>query len=153
MIKYLIYLALVAAGCYFAYPYIASSVEEWRGNEDVKKTAMGTEATMANKAAPDKEVSEEGIFMLIEQSVDTWFFYHLENWNSYQPITRSTNYNKADDTYRHNIRYRAMNKNGGIETHSKEFKVAFDAVAFQERRPFEDVFKIESLSPANATEK
>ena len=66
------------------------------------------------------------LYMLVEGAVDSWFFYHLHDYRSYEPIIRSTDYNAEEDYYIHKCRYRASTLGGGFETEEKIFKVTFD---------------------------
>lgn len=66
------------------------------------------------------------LYMLVEGAVDTWFFYHLHDYRSYEPMIRSTDYNLEEDNYIHKCRYRASTLEGGYETDEKIFKVILD---------------------------
>lgn len=68
--------------------------------------------------------AEEMIF-LVEGAVDTWFFYNLDNYASYEAVMRKTDYDPARNIHIHHVRYRTMNKEGGYETTEKTFEVSF----------------------------
>ena len=72
------------------------------------------------------DLKHEEMIFLVEGAVDSWFFYHLHDYRSYEPIIRSTDYNADGDYYIHKCRYRASTLGGGSETEKKIFKVTFD---------------------------
>ena len=72
------------------------------------------------------DLKPEEMMFLVEGAVDSWFFYHLHDYRSYEPIIRSTDYNADGDYYIHKCRYRASTLGGGYETEEKTFKVTFD---------------------------
>ena len=72
------------------------------------------------------DLKPEEMMFLVEGAVDSWFFYHLHDYRSYEPIIRSTDYNADEDVYIHKCRYRASTLGGGYETEEKTFKVTFN---------------------------
>ena len=70
------------------------------------------------------DLKSEEMMFLVEGAVDSWFFYHLHDYRSYEPIIRSTDYNADEDVYIHKCRYRASTLEGGYETEEKIFKVS-----------------------------
>lgn len=72
------------------------------------------------------DLKPEEMMFLVEGAIDSWFFYHLHDYRSYEPIIRSTDYNAEEDYYIHKCRYRASTLGGGFETEEKIFKVTFD---------------------------
>ena len=70
------------------------------------------------------DLKSEEMMFLVERAVDSWFFYHLHDYRSYEPIIRSTDYNADGDYYIHKCRYRASTLEGGYETEEKTFKVS-----------------------------
>ena len=70
------------------------------------------------------DLKSEEMMFLVEGAVDSWFFYHLHDYRSYEPIIRSTDYNADGDYYIHKCRYRASTLGGGYETEEKMFKVS-----------------------------
>ena len=70
------------------------------------------------------DLKPEEMMFLVEGTVDSWFFYHLHDYRSYEPIIRSTDYNAEEDYYIHKCRYRASTLGGGYETEEKIFKVS-----------------------------
>ena len=89
------------------------------------------------------------LYMLVEGAVDTWFFNHLHDYRSYEPLIRSTDYNAAEDYYIHKCRYRATTLEGGYETEEKIFKVKLDV----DSSGLKD-FKVEDITHSkNVTEK
>lgn len=75
-----------------------------------------------------KELKPE-LYILVEGAVDTWFFYNLLDYRSYEPIIRSTDYIPQEDIFIHKCRYRARTLNGGFETVEKTFRVSLDVDA------------------------
>lgn len=72
-----------------------------------------------------KDLTPAEMMPLVEGAVDTWFFYHLDNYGSYTPIIRRTDYDSLKNIHIHHIRYRVMNREGGYETSEKAFEVNF----------------------------
>lgn len=80
------------------------------------------------EAAAQENVSDlkpEEMIFLVEGAVDSWFFYNLDNYRSYEAIMRSTDYDSTRNVHIHHVRYRFMNKEGGYETTEKTFEVSF----------------------------
>lgn len=92
--------------------------------------------------------SDEMIF-LVEGAVDSWFFYHLHDYRSYEPIIRSTEYDEAENCYIHKCRYRASTLGGGYSTEEKIFKVTFDI----DSKDLKDFKVIDLTGKRNLTEK
>lgn len=89
------------------------------------------------------------LYTLVEGAVDTWFFNHLHDYRSYEPLIRSTDYNAVEDYYIHKCRYRATTLEGGYETEEKIFKVKLDI----DSSGLKD-FKVEDITHSkNVTEK
>lgn len=70
-----------------------------------------------------QDLKPEEMMFLVEGAVDSWFFYHLHDYRSYEPIIRSTDYNADEDYFIHKCRYRASTLGGGYETEEKIFQV------------------------------
>lgn len=73
-----------------------------------------------------EDMAPEDLFLLVEQAVDSWMYFHLLDFSSYKPLIRSTDYDSRQDLYIHHVRYRAANSMGGRETHDKTFEVRLD---------------------------
>ena len=71
------------------------------------------------------ELKPDEMMFLVEGAIDTWFFYNLDNYASYTPIIRKTDYDSIRNIHIHHIRYRSMNLDGGYETVEKTFSVTF----------------------------
>lgn len=71
-----------------------------------------------------ESLSPEDGFLLVEQAVDSWMYFHLLDYSSYTPLIRSTDYDPLNDSYIHHVRYRGANVMGGLETHEKTFEVS-----------------------------
>lgn len=67
----------------------------------------------------------EEMMFLVEGAVDSWMFYNLDNFASYEVIMRKTDYDSVRNIHIHHVRYRTMNKEGGYETTEKTFDVTF----------------------------
>ena len=65
-------------------------------------------------------------FLLVEQAVDSWMYFHLLDYSSYTPLIRSTDYDVRQKVHIHHIRYRAANAMGGNETYDKTFEVRLE---------------------------
>ena len=59
---------------------------------------ISTEITIPDNIT---DLKPEEMIFLIEGAVDSWFFYHLHDYRSYEPIIRSTDYNAGGDYYIH----------------------------------------------------
>lgn len=74
----------------------------------------------------DKEI-EPGLpdpnVLLVEQAVDAWLYFNLEDYKSYEALIRSTEYDSISGIYTHHIRYRYMNESGGLVTTEQDFEV------------------------------
>lgn len=71
------------------------------------------------------ELKPHEMMFLVEGAIDTWFFYNLDNYASFKPIIRKTDYDSIRNIHIHHIRYRSMNLDGGYETVEKTFSVTF----------------------------
>lgn len=71
------------------------------------------------------DLKPEEMMFLVEGAVDSWMFYNLDNYASYEAIIRKTDYDSVRNIHIHHIRYRTMNKEGGYETTEKTFEVTF----------------------------
>lgn len=69
------------------------------------------------------DLKSEEMMFLVEGAVESWFFNHLHDYRSYEPIIRTTDYNSEENYYIHKCRYRASTLGGGYETEEKIFKV------------------------------
>lgn len=68
------------------------------------------------------DLKPEEMMFLVEGAVDSWFFYNLDNYDSYKPILRKTDYDSIRNLHIHHVRYKTMNKEGGFETTEKLLK-------------------------------
>ena len=84
------------------------------------------ENTDLNRQENISDLKPEEMMFLVEGAVDSWFFYHLHDYRSFEPIIRSTDYKADEDYFIHKCRYRASTLGGGYETEEKIFKVTFD---------------------------
>ena len=93
------------------------------------------------------DLKPEEMMFLVEGAVDSWFFYHLHDYRSYEPIIRSTHYNADGDFYIHKCRYRASTLEGGYETEEKIFKISLqvDSTGFKDFQ-IEDITGHKSLT-------
>ncbi len=73
--------------------------------------------TVAPTGDPEKD------WILVEQAVDAWLYYHLSDFKSYEPLRRSTDYDSIRDTYTHHLRYRTMTPEGGMVTIDQDYEV------------------------------
>ena len=89
-------------------------------NENDTSDIINAEASIPENIS---DLKPGEMMFLVEGAVDSWFFYHLHDYLSYEPIIRSTNYNADEDVYIHKCRYRASTLEGGYETEEKIFKV------------------------------
>lgn len=71
------------------------------------------------------DLKPKEMIFLVEGAVDTWFFYNLDNYASYEAIMRNTEYDSIRNIHIHHVRFRSMNKDGGYETTEKTFEVSF----------------------------
>lgn len=76
-----------------------------------------TSKTVETTGNPDKD------WIFVEQAVDAWLYFNLSDFKSYEPLIRSTEYNKDRDIYIHHLRFRYMNEQGGIVSVEKTFEV------------------------------
>ena len=91
------------------------------GNENDSNNIINSEIAIPENIS---DLKPEEMMFLVEGAVDSWFFYHLHDYRSYEPIIRSTDYNAEGDYYIHKCRYRASTLGGGYETEEKIFKVS-----------------------------
>ena len=89
-------------------------------NENETSDIINSEVSIPENIS---DLKPEEMMFLVEGAVDSWFFYHLHDYRSYEPIIRSTDYNAEGDYYIHKCRYRASTLGGGYETEDKIFKV------------------------------
>ena len=100
-------------------------------------------------AREDLEDRKGELYILVEGAVDSWLFYHLHDYRSYEPLIRSTEYNADEDYYIHKCRYRASTLEGGYETEEKIFvvRLELDSIGLQN-------FKVEDITGTKSlTEK
>lgn len=83
----------------------------------------GSQATEEEIVRDGSGSEEEDLRILAEQAVDAWMFYNLQDFRSYEPLIRNTEYLPDSNLYIHTVRYREMNENGGMMTYEKTFKV------------------------------
>lgn len=62
-------------------------------------------------------------YLLVEQAVDAWLYFHLPDYKSYEPLIRSTEYDSLQNLYIHHLRLRMINPQGGPVTEERTFKV------------------------------
>lgn len=82
--------------------------------------------SLLNNQSSIADLNPDEMIFLVEGAVDSWFFYHLHDYRSYEPIIRSTEYDDSERCFIHKCRYRASTLGGGYETEEKIFKVTFD---------------------------
>lgn len=80
-----------------------------------------SESTIPTTVAPTGDPYKDWI--LVEQAVDAWLYYHLSDFKSYEPLRRSTDYDSIHDTYTHHLRYRTMTPEGGMVTIDQDYEV------------------------------
>ena len=107
-------------------PYLAScsGKSDASGPED-KNSGMSSD-TLTIERNIITELKPDEMMFFVEGAVDSWFFYHLHDYRSYEAIIRSTEYDEMEECYIHKCRYRASTLGGGYETEEKIFKVTFD---------------------------
>lgn len=99
-----------------------------------KKNPKDSDSRIEFSQTENSESRTEGIqdltpqqqFLLVEQAVDSWMYFHLLDFSSYAPLIRSTDYDARRNVHIHHLRYRAANAMGGRETHEKTFEVRLD---------------------------
>lgn len=96
-----------------------------------KNTGTHIQKDSINIMGKENEMMQENLekrkgelYMWVEGALDTWFFYHLHDYRSFEPIIRSTDYNAEEDYYVHKCRFRASTLGGGYETEEKIFMVS-----------------------------
>ena len=94
-------------------------------NEETRQDSIKIEILGSGNSENVSDLKPEEMIFLVEAAVDSWFFYHLHDYRSYEPLIRSTEYNAEEDYYIHKCRYRASTLGGGYETENKIFKVTF----------------------------
>ena len=65
-------------------------------------------------------------YILVEGAVDSWFFFHLHDYRSYEAIIRTTDFIEDKGYFIHKVRYRASTLEGGYETDEKIFRVTIN---------------------------
>lgn len=90
---------------------------------DSRREGETAELSDSTVIRTDAEVKGEELTLLAESAVDAWFYEHLNDYGSFKPLRRATEYDAATGLYRHRCLYRASNTEGGLETHEKEFEV------------------------------
>lgn len=144
---------IIAALLFFLHPCLSSCTRS--DNSSVKDDSLticvkeddGSVADDVRELLEDNKGKQQ---LIVDQAVDAWFYYHLNNYESYKALQRSTTYDKERDVYIHKCMYRAMNRQGGIETWNKTFEVNLN-----EKGENQIPFKVTDISPEgkNTTER
>ena len=90
-------------------------------DESVPIEETRTEDKVPTTVKPTGNPEKDWIF--VEQAVDTWPYFHLSDFKTYEPLMRSTDYDSDRDIYIHHLRFRTMNEQGGSVTIEQDYEV------------------------------
>lgn len=106
------------------------SCNDNKDRSDENRTPIIVEEKYEGKNVPDSVLKTlvpfeepEKNYLFVEQAVDAWLYFHLQDYRNYEPLIRSTEYNSVSNLYIHHLRLRTMNQEGGLETTERTFQV------------------------------
>lgn len=76
-----------------------------------------TPRTLNPTGNPEKD------WIIVEQAVDAWLYFHLSDFRSYEPLIRSSDYDPDRDIYTHHLRFRMINEQGGPVILDRDYEV------------------------------
>ena len=105
------------------------SLSSCRGNNEKQSVNENDPSDIINSevSIPGNisDLKPEEMMFLVEGAIDSWMFYNLDNYASYEAIMRKTDYDSVRNIHIHHVRFRTMNKAGGYVTKEKTFEVNF----------------------------
>lgn len=89
----------------------------------VDKQLVSADAQQGMSVAGMVSEDPEKFFLIVEQAVDAWLYFNISDFKSYEPLIRYTIYDAGRNVYIHHLRYRSINKEGGMDTTEAKFEV------------------------------
>lgn len=116
---------VASASIMFLIPMGLTGCSQHNANPDDSESKI--ECSLTENPEPRQagleDLTPQDQFLLVEQAVDSWMYFHLLDYSSYVPLIRNTDYAPRREVHIHHVRYRAANAMGGLETHEKTFEV------------------------------